>query len=217
MQLQLTDDGSTTIYLPEIDEHYHSVKGAITESRHIYRDCAFLHYPSSDKTLRLLEVGFGTALNASLTAMTASASHRVHYITLERFPISIEMAQTLGYEQFINPDIFQALHKAPWGESIAINEFFEIEKRLCDFTCDSLPNSIDVVYLDSFAPEKQPEMWTNEALSRLVDVMNPGAILTTYCAKGEIRRRLQALGLVVERIAGPPGGKREILRATKPV
>lgn len=217
MQLQLTDDGSATIYIPEIDEHYHSVKGAITESRHIYRNCAFLHHPSTDKTLRLLEVGFGTALNASLTAMAASAAHRVHYIALERFPISIEMAQTLGYEQFIDPDIFQALHKAPWNESISINEYFELEKRLCDFTCDSLPNSIDIVYLDSFAPEKQPEMWTNEALSRLVNVMNPGAILTTYCAKGEIRRRLQALGLVVERIAGPPGGKREILRATKPL
>lgn len=214
IELQLTEDGSATIFLPEIDEHYHSVKGALTESQHIYRDSAFL-YRSDSSQLRLLEVGFGTGLNAVVTAMVADLQHPVHYISLEKYPIDSDTVKALGYDRIIDKDLLHAMHSAKWNETVCITPSFSLEKRLCDYTADELPKGIDVVYFDAFAPEKQPDMWTRIAFERLVAVMNPGAVLTTYCAKGDIRRLLQSLGLAVERIPGPPNGKREILRATK--
>lgn len=213
--IEMTDDGSSTIFLPEIDEHYHSIKGALTEAQHIYRDCAFM-YRSSNQPLRLLEVGFGTGLNATVTAMASSMQHQVHYITLEKYPVEIDIIKSLRYGELLDSNLFDAIHSARWNELVEITPFFTLEKRLCDYTVDELPQKIDVVYFDAFAPEKQPDMWTRDAFSRLVAAMNVGGVLTTYCAKGEVRRLLQSLGLVVERIPGPLNGKREILRATKP-
>ena len=213
-EVQITDDGSATIFIPEMDEHYHSVKGALTESLHIYRDCAFM-YRSDGTRLQLLEVGFGTGLNATVTAMIADSDHPVHYITLEKYPVSEDVLSTLHYDEIVDKTLFDAIHRAQWDTPVVITPYFTIEKRRCDYTCDELPNGIDVVFFDAFAPEKQPNMWTAEAFSRLFDSLNPGAVLTTYCAKGEIRRLLTATGFTVERLAGPVGGKREILRATK--
>jgi tRNA U34 5-methylaminomethyl-2-thiouridine-forming methyltransferase MnmC len=110
--------------------------------------------------------------------------------------------------------LLRAIHEAPWDEPVAITPYFTLEKRRTDYLVDPLPASVDVVYFDAFAPEKQSEMWTLSAFQRLISVLNPGAVLTTYCAKGEIRRMLASLGLTMERIPGPVGGKREILRGT---
>lgn len=213
-KIEITADGSATIYLPHLDEHYHSVKGALTESLHIFRDCAFLHHTTSSAPLRVLEIGFGTGLNAVVTAMAANSSHNVHYISLELYPIDCELIEKLNYGDFVDNDLLLALHHAPWENPTQITPHFTLEKLKCDFTKCVLPQNIDVVYFDAFAPEKQPEMWSEELFSRIYDAMAPGGILTTYCAKGEIRRRLQRVGFIVERLAGPPGGKREILRAT---
>ena len=220
LAMELTDDGSATLFIPQLNEHYHSVKGAITESNHIYRDCAFLHRcvamanDADRRPYRLLEVGFGTGLNACVTAMVANEACPVHYISLEKYPVNNQVLNTLRYEELVDADLWKAIHEAPWGEATAITPYFVIEKRNVDYLTTSLPENIDVVYFDAFAPEKQPEMWTLDAFRRLVSVLNRGAILTTYCAKGEIRRLFGSLGLHVERIAGPKGGKREILRAT---
>ena len=213
--VEVTDDGSATIFLPELDEHYHSIKGALTESCHIYRDCAFKYRSLDGKRLRLLEVGFGTGLNAVVTAMAADQNHQVDYFTLEKYPVSSEMVEALGYGAHTDESLLAAIHAAPWNELTQITPDFSINKIKCDFTVDALPQNIDVVYFDAFAPEKQPEMWSPEIFARVYDVMNSGGVLTTYCAKGVIRRQLEAVGFVVERLAGPVGGKREILRATK--
>ena len=214
IEVEYTADGSSTLYIKELDEHYHSIKGAITESNHIYRDCAFV-YRSNGKLLRLLEIGFGTGLNATVTAMAANAERPIHYITLEKYPVSEELLSTLNYTDIVNKDLFMAIHAAPWGKETAITPYFTIEKRNCDYLSDELPDSIDIVYFDAFAPEKQPEMWSREAFTRLYNILNTNAVLTTYCAKGNIRRMLSDIGFIVERIPGPPNGKREILRATK--
>lgn len=213
-EIQVTADGSPTLYLADIDEHYHSVKGAVTESRHVYVECGLRHraqslcQPSS-VALRVLEVGYGTGLNAALSAEACHCG--VHYIALELHPLSPGALPDYGVEAMAT------LNAAPWDTPVEISPLFTLEKRNADFLADELPEGIDVVYFDAFAPEKQPEMWSEEALRRVVSVMNPGAVLTTYCAKGAIRRLLQSLGLTVERLPGPPGGKREILRATKNV
>lgn len=213
---ETTADGSTTLYIKRLDEHYHSVKGALTESQHIYRDCAFMHRATGEP-IRLLEIGFGTGLNAAVTAMAAGEANPVHYITLEKYPLEAQLIETLGYSDIVDADILGAIHDAPWNLPTAITPYFTLEKREADYLTDELPCSIDVVYFDAFAPEKQPEMWSQEAFERLFRVLNEGAVLTTYCAKGNIRRLLAQLGMVVERLPGPVGGKREILRASKPI
>lgn len=217
LTIEVTDDGSATLFVPALDEHYHSVKGALTEAEHIYRDCAFLHRSQTGggERLRLLEVGFGTGLNACVTAMVADAASPVHYISLEKYPVDNVTLAALRYDSLLDEALLRAIHEAPWDEPVAITPYFMLEKRRADYLSDPLPESVDVVYFDAFAPEKQPEMWTSDAFHRLVAVMNEEAVLTTYCAKGEVRRLLASLGLTMERIPGPVGGKREILRGKR--
>ena len=146
--------------------------------------------------------------------MVADEHHPVHYVSLEKYPVDGATLAALRYDSLLDQSLLRAIHEAPWDEPVAITPYFTLEKRRADYLSDPLPTSIDVVYFDAFAPEKQSEMWTLSAFQRLISVLNPGAVLTTYCAKGEIRRMLASLGLTMERIPGPVGGKREILRGT---
>ncbi len=215
-EIQITDDGSATLYLPQLDEHYHSVKGAITESRHIYRDCGYLFRASqSPGPVTILEIGLGTGMNAAVTAMAANDLSPVRYIALELYPLSLEEVDSMQLDRFVDPRLLRDLHQCPWDGPRQLTPAFTLEKRRCDFTQCDLPSGIDVVYFDAFAPEKQPEMWSPELFRRIFHAMNPGGVLTTYCAKGCIRRMLSAIGFSVERLPGPPGGKREIIRAIR--
>ena len=217
MQLEQTADGSYTLFVPELDEHYHSVKGALTESEHIFINMGLKH--SSVPEPRVLEIGFGTGLNAFLSLLEAEKSQRkVHFTTIERFPLDMETIRKMNYPAQVAPDHtaeYEALHQAAWNEDATITPFFTLHKIEADFTSYQFPNGYDVIYFDAFAPEKQPEMWSQELFDQLYAVLHEGGILTTYCAKGVIRRMLQTAGFTVERLPGPPGGKREILRATK--
>ncbi len=218
IEIEQTADGSNTLYVPELDEHYHSVKGALTESEHIFIGMGLRHTAASSP--RILEIGFGTGLNAFLTLLEADASRRhVHYTSIERYPVAEETVRRLGYPERICPARsadFYALHAAPWGCDSVQSEYFTLHKVEGDFTTYTFPReAFDVVYFDAFAPEKQPEMWSQELFCQLYDSLSDGGVFTTYCAKGAVRRMLQAAGFVVERLPGPPGGKREILRGTK--
>lgn len=213
--VEYTTDGSATLYVPGLDEHYHSVKGARTESSHIFIGAGMKH--SAAAPLHILEIGFGTGLNAFLTLMEAKESGReVYYTGIELYPLEWETVERLNYS---DDPLFRAIHAAPWEEATEITSGFSLLKRKTDFTLpeEGTPSQgFDVVYFDAFAPEKQPEMWSEALFSRLYSAMNTGGILTTYCSKGVIRRMLQQIGFTTERLPGPPGGKREILRATKP-
>lgn len=215
--LEPTADGSNTLYVPELNEHYHSVKGALTESAHIFIQMGLNHAQAANP--RVLEIGFGTGLNAFLTLLEAEKSQRtIHFTSIERFPLSEDIVRKLSYPETIAPEEcekFYALHTAPWNQEVKISPYFTLHKIEGDFTHFSFSEYYDVVYFDAFAPEKQPEMWSQPLFDNLYRQMNPGGILTTYCAKGVVRRMLQAAGFTVERLPGPPGGKREILRATK--
>lgn len=217
IQIEQTADGSQTLFVPELNEHYHSVKGALTESEHIFIQMGLKH--SSVEAPHVLEIGFGTGLNAFLTLLTADTDQRnIHYTTLERYPVTPALIEQLTYPELICPerkDDFQALHQAAWNTDVQLTPYFTLHKVETDFTSYTFPNTYDVIYFDAFAPEKQPEMWTQSLFDTLCQQLNPQGILTTYCAKGAVRRMLQAAGFTVERLPGPPGGKREILRATK--
>lgn len=216
--IEQTADGLPTLYLPGMDEHYHSTKGALTEARHVYIDMALRARGKRD--IHLLEVGFGTGLNAFLSLLEAQAQGlNLHYTTFELYPLAPEVTDRLDYPAHIAPSMtpaFARLHSCEWNRPVAITPNFTLYKRQADFTCTPLEGLYDVVYFDAFAPEKQPEMWSCAIFRTLYDHLAPGGILTTYCAKGEIRRRLQATGFTVERLPGPANGKREILRASKP-
>lgn len=217
MEIEKTADGSNTLYIKEMDEHYHSVKGALTESEHIFINMG-LKASAAENPL-ILEIGFGTGLNAFLTAIEANESRRkVFYTSIEKFPLDMETVKLLQYPENIAPDkaeLFYSLHKAEWNSPQVINEFFTLEKIEGDFTIYNFSNGYDIIYFDAFAPEKQPEMWSQELFCTLFNKLNHGGILTTYCAKGAVRRMLQTAGFIVERLPGPPGGKREILRGRK--
>ncbi|MDR0866332.1 MAG: tRNA (5-methylaminomethyl-2-thiouridine)(34)-methyltransferase MnmD, partial [Candidatus Symbiothrix sp.] len=137
---------------------------------------------------------------------------KVHYTGLEKFPLSPDIITQLHYTE-TDEALFQAIHQAEWDRPVQINPFFSLQKIQTDFADFAFSGSYDVVYYDAFAPDKQPEVWSQELFDKAFSSMKPGGILTTYCAKGTIRRMLQQAGFTVERIPGPPG-KRELLRAT---
>lgn len=217
--IEITEDGSHTLYVPELDEHYHSTHGAIQESLHVYLEAGLHH--CGKPVINLLEIGFGTGLNAFLTLLdTKKSRETVKYTSLERYPVSFMDARMFNYSKLLNPsqeEKFIQLHTCPWGEWVEITSNFHLKKLEMDASnLDKFqPETLfDVIYYDAFAPEKQSFMWTEEIFNRLYTLSNPGAVLTTYCAKGAVRRMLQSAGYQTERLPGPPG-KREILRAVK--
>lgn len=215
-EIIITDDGTPTLYRSDIDEHYHSVKGALTEGLHVYVNCGWRSVIQTVKDkVRVFEVGFGSGLNAALTAREAERNHiPTIYFSVELFPLpaDITAVMTARYDEEIRRSL-TAVNKAEWGDVVEINPFFRLQKIRGDLLSIDIPSDIDVIYFDAFAPEKQPEMWGEEIFRKLHSVLNPRGILTTYCAKGAIRRMLERIGFSCERLPGPPGGKREILRA----
>ena len=216
--LIITEDGSHSLFVPELDEQYHSIHGAIQESNHVFIDSGLKH--CSKNNLVVFEVGFGTGLNAFLTLLTADElKMKVTYLGIEKYPLLPIEYNSLNYASLINSnfnDSFQLLHNCKWGELTEINPFFSIQKINSDFRyehIDTLP-FFDVIYFDAFAPNKQPDLWSEPIYRKIYDHSTPGAILVTYCAKGIVRRDLQQVGFNVERIAGPPG-KKEMIRAIK--
>ncbi|MBD5224395.1 MAG: tRNA (5-methylaminomethyl-2-thiouridine)(34)-methyltransferase MnmD [Bacteroidales bacterium] len=219
MNIETTADGSVTLYRDDIDEHYHSVKGALAESLHVYLDLGWRRFASCHDAVRVFEVGYGTGLNAALTAVAAAeASVPTAYFSVELYPVAPELTERLYHDQASEyASCFKMVNEAEWGINTDINPWFVLRKMEDNLLTMEIPRNIDVVYFDAFAPEKQPEMWTEHVFGKLYRAMAPGGILTTYCAKGAVRRLLQKVGFVVERLAGPPGGKREVIRATRPL
>jgi len=214
-RILLTSDGSTTLRIDELNETYHSVHGAMVEARHVFM-AAGLEHEIFPNEIHLLEIGLGTGLNALLSALRADHSEQtIFYTSLEKFPLDAEICDQLIFPG-IPPELTADLHRAPWDQPIWLNPFFCLEKKhtdLHDFQTEA--DRFDLIFYDAFAPDVQPEMWTEECFRKAYDWLCPGGTLVTYCAKGEVRRTMQRAGFSVERLPGPPG-KREMLRATKP-
>jgi tRNA U34 5-methylaminomethyl-2-thiouridine-forming methyltransferase MnmC len=211
-----TADGSHTIYVPELDEHYHSIYGAVQESEFIFINKGY-DYCKSDP-LFILEIGFGTGLNTLLTAIKSmTGTKKVNYTSIEKYPLNEKMISTLNHHQFagINgKEIFNMIHSAPWNISVNICKNFTLKKIESDFTVGQLSGNYNLIYFDAFGPGKQPEMWTKEMFSKISVVTNKNGILVTYSAKGEVKRSLRACGFDVTLLPGPPG-KRQMIRAVK--
>jgi len=212
-KLIVTKDGSHTVFSERFGEHYHSLHGAIQESSHIFIEAGLRQHSAG--SLNILEIGFGTGLNALLSYVECLTSGKIMgYTSLELYPLSIQDIKGMNYNDVLGyEEEFLQMHQACWGEWIEIGPAFTLHKLKLDLTTGILVDKYDLIYFDAFSPEIQPELWTEPIFEKIALACNPGAILTTYSAKGDVRRALQRVGFKVERIPGPPG-KREILRAT---
>jgi tRNA U34 5-methylaminomethyl-2-thiouridine-forming methyltransferase MnmC len=218
MQIVKTSDGSQTIYMPELNEHYHSVNGAITESNFVYINNGYNFLPV--KTPKVFEVGFGTGLNCLLTALQAEKNKRsTLYISIEKYPLEKNVTSLLNFGQLISTEaqhIFEKINECNWNEAEPISKYLsllKIKADLIDYNLSHIENC-NIIYFDAFGPDKQPEMWTPLIFNKISKLTSAGGVLVTYSAKGEVRRQLSASGFDMERLPGPPG-KKEMLRGIK--
>ena len=204
-----SSDGSLTIWVPELDEHYHSIHGAITESQHVFIDAGLMAFDKEE--VSILEVGLGTALNARLT-LEQKGERNIHYFALEKFPLNVEEVneiEALGHQKEAK------ILKVGAGKPTIIETGFTFElstEDLRNFKTDA--PSFDLIYFDAFAPSAQPELWSEEVFRAMYNALLPGGALVTYCAKGVVKRTMKSVGFEVEALPGPPR-KREMTRAWK--
>jgi tRNA U34 5-methylaminomethyl-2-thiouridine-forming methyltransferase MnmC len=218
----ITKDGSHTIAVPDLNVTYHSIHGAIQESMHVFIDAGLHEIMKQNPppgTIAIFEMGFGTGLNALLTWMEAeSFKRRVYYYSIELHPLSVEEVRQLNYTARLNhanlEQIFNLLHSVNWEVEVPVTEYFLLHKTKSNLLDLSTLKQFDLIYYDAFAPNAQPELWTQDVFEKLFAIMAPGGILVTYCSKGDVRRAMYAAGFIVEKIQGPQG-KREMLRGKK--
>jgi tRNA U34 5-methylaminomethyl-2-thiouridine-forming methyltransferase MnmC len=217
VEFKLTGDGSHTLFVPGLNEHYHSTFGAVAESRHIFINAGLNFVRQSSSDIKILEIGFGTGLNALLTYIESELNHlNINYNAIELFPLKEEIYSKLNYPEVIDNkiyiEIFRKIHSCDWNTKINISTYFFLTK-ICASILDYIPDNqyLDLIYFDAFGPDVQPEMWTLEVFKKMADALKPGGVLVTYSTKGTVKRNLKEAGFKIEKLPGPVG-KREILR-----
>ncbi|MCK9611601.1 MAG: tRNA (5-methylaminomethyl-2-thiouridine)(34)-methyltransferase MnmD [Bacteroidales bacterium] len=218
-QIIITADGSHTLHIPELNECYHSRNGAIAESKHIFIDAGYRFLSWNKEHLNILEVGYGTGLNAFLTLIECEKDEKkVNYVAVEPYRIEEKILSKLNYPDITGSGhhkMFAELHQSVSGVINQLSGNFEIvliERKIEETQLQD--NGYDLVYFDAFAPDVQPEMWTPEIFNKLYIAMKDGGILVTYSCKGDVKRALKSAGFTIEKLPGPLG-KREFLRAKK--
>ncbi len=217
VRLVVTADGSHTVINEALGKSYHSVYGAYQESQRVYIEIglleAFAKFPDED--LYIFEMGFGTGLNAVLTAREAERQQRhVFYTAVETQPLALDDARQLNYDQFLGTSCLTKMHESPWGQPTTINPFFTLTKIEGSVQNVQLGERFHLIYYDAFAPSSQPELWEPDIFHKMAELLLPDGLLTTYCSKSYVQRNMRSAGLTVEKHAGPLH-KRDILRAIK--
>lgn len=218
IKLITTQDGSHTYLSEQFHSTYHSVNGAIEESTHVFIHNGLIPLINEKDTVDILEVGFGTGLNAYLSFLqTQLKPIIIHYESVEAYPISQEDAQALnyihGYESSIG-SVFLNMHEQEWNVAHLLSSRFNFTKHLVKLEDFKTNQQFDLIYYDAFSPKEQPELWTESVFRQLYAVLKPGGVLVTYCAQGQMKRHLKAVGFHVSALPGY-GSKREMTRAEK--
>lgn len=216
-EIIITADGSNSLLIPQWQETFHSKHGAITEALHVFIQEGLQYWlqQNSQRPLHLLEIGFGTGLNALLTLLQAQEKNlSITYETLEAYPLSFEEINALNYSEVLQIDkqLFERLHRSPWEEPVEIIPQFRIKKRKEWFENINAQSNFDLIYFDAFGARVQPELWIYPIFKKMYDALKPQGVLVTYASKGSARRAMLEAGFTVSKIPGPPG-KREMLRA----
>lgn len=224
-EIVITGDGSTTIHLPDWDEQYHSKHGAIQEAYHVFIKHGLHFFYNSQfisehqKAISILEIGFGTGLNAFITLLESKKLNVIiNYSGVEGYPVSINEINQLNYTDELGHDnekyLFKNLHEKAWKDTHRITPQFLLKKEQKLFHEIEIENEFDIVYFDAFGARVQPELWTEAIFQKMYNTLKKRGVLVTYSAKGSVRRAMETVGFSVERLPGPPG-KREMLRASK--
>ncbi len=224
-EVVITADGSSTIHLPDWDEQYHSKHGAIQEAYHVFIKHGLYHFYNPElisefhKNISILEIGLGTGLNAFITLLEAEKLNvNIDYFGVEGYPVSMDEIDQLNYPTELNVKnkdaLFKELHKVSWEEKHILSKNFSIEKQNRFFSEIKEKDKYGIIYFDAFGARVQPELWTESIFLNMYDALHENGVLVTYSAKGSVRRAMEAVGFIVERLPGPPG-KREMLRACK--
>ncbi|MDY6801649.1 MAG: tRNA (5-methylaminomethyl-2-thiouridine)(34)-methyltransferase MnmD [Bacteroidota bacterium] len=211
-----TKDGSSTLYSPVFKEHYHSVYGAINESKHVFIDAGYNYLNLS--SIKVFEIGFGTGLNALLTYLeSAKKEGIVEYTGIELYPVTHNVIQKLNYTQILSKktkEIFDQMHEVSWNKRIKISNHFYLTKIKADFNNYQFTRKYNLIFFDAFAPDKQPALWNHQNFIKIYEAMENQGVLTTYSSKGLVKRNIRNAGFQLERLPGPEG-KRHMLRAIK--
>jgi len=215
-ELRLTADGSPTLYVPELDETYHSMHGSVQEAKHVFIENGLCFVASESKQVNILEVGFGTGLNALLTAQEANENAiHVNYLGLEAYPVEEEIWKEIRYlDDPVTLALYSQMMALPFGETKACSPYFTLNKASFHIQAWTTTEKFDLIYYDAFGPRAQAEMWELPIFEKLYSLLNPGGALVSYCAQGQFKRHLKSLGMRVEGLPGPPG-KREMTRGVK--
>lgn len=217
-ELIKTEDGSSSLYIAELDETYHNRKGAITESKYIYIERGLIPSIVKNNSLRILELGMGTGLNVLLSALEVrDLDVQIEYHSIEAFPLVENEWRALNYVEDLkeSQELFERIHFCSWNEESKLTANFSLHKHHCtweDF--EFTPSAFDLAYFDAFAPSRQPELWSEESLTQLFDLMSNESLMVTYCAQGQFKRTMRALGFDLEHPPGPMG-KKEMTVARK--
>ena len=217
-EVVITADGSKTIRIIDLDENYHSSHGALQEANHVFIENG-LNSLANQTEISIFEMGLGTGLNAFLTAIKAGElGLKVNYFGIEAFPVQIDEIIELDYKNLMGEqfsDLYLSIHESEWNKLVEINANFSLKKIKGELQNEEMPQAFfDIVYYDAFGPRAQDEMWSMELFQKMYDSIKQGGFLVTYCAKGQVKRDLKAVGFTIEPLPGPPG-KREMTRAWK--
>ena len=219
-EILITSDGSTTIHLPDWDEQYHSKHGAIQEAYHVFIKSGLDKIlENNTNKVSILEIGFGTGLNAFITFLEGDKKNiKIDYVGMEAYPVLADEIEKLNYVSELKSAayqaVFDAMHETSWEEKQTISEAFQLTKKKQFFADITDENAFNLIYFDAFGAKNQPELWTEEIFQKMYNALKADGILVTYSAKGSVRRAMQTVGFLVERLDGPPG-KREMFRARK--
>ena len=212
-----TKDGSHSILVSDLHEQYHSVHGAVQEAEHVFLKMGLgecFHHKVSP--IHVFELGFGTGLNAFLSAQWAKVNHQVvNYTSIEKYPLTEDEFEQLNYGDFVGEKkLYQNITSSKWNEFVEISNSFKLKKLELDVIEDIIPSGFDLIFFDAFAPNKQPKLWEVSIFEKMFSILNSKGILVTYCCQGQARRNMISAGFSVEKVPGPPG-KREMLKAKK--
>ena len=218
-EIIITDDGSTTIRIPDWDENYHSTHGAIQEAKHVFIKNGLDLFQNQD-SISILEIGFGTGLNAFITFLETVNKEKVNYVGVEAYPISQDEIAQMNYVTELDAEkyqeIFDKMHACDWENQQTITENFILTKRKQFFQDIEDKNQFDLIYFDAFGFPLQPELWSEVIFKKMYDALLPKGTLVTYACRSSIKNAMLSVGFSIEKLPGAPG-KREMLRATKNV
>jgi tRNA U34 5-methylaminomethyl-2-thiouridine-forming methyltransferase MnmC len=216
-EISVTSDGSTTIHLPDWDENYHSKHGAIQEAKHVFIKNGLSLF--DNKSISILEIGFGTGLNTLITLIEAkNLNLKIDYVGVEAYPISNDEVVAMNYIKELNAPnesaIFETMHSSVWDQKNPLTSDFSLTKRKQFIETIEDVEVFDLIYFDAFGFRVQPELWSTAIFAKMYTALKPNGILVTYAARGVVKRSMMEVGFTVEKLEGPPG-KREMFRAKK--